>query len=119
MAKKRTKKVAPPPPRKKRPRAQALPGMEHKVIPALEDAIAEWGDARDQRMELSETEKTSKQRVIAQMQAHGLMKYQSTVGVVERTHGDDDVKLRKSEPVDLDDDDAPDIDDVHLAAPRQ
>src|SRR5262249_8168157 len=59
----------------RRPKSQALPGMEDRAIKALEDIAHDYADIRDRRMALTTEESRLKQRALALMHQHQRSRY--------------------------------------------
>ncbi len=60
---------------KKGPRQQALPGMEDRVIQAIDDAALSYAEIRDERIGLSQQEGEAKKTLMGLMHAHKKTKY--------------------------------------------
>ena len=88
----------------KRAKAQALPGMEHRTIPALEQAGAEYAQIRDERMLLTAQEIQLKARVRGLMKKFDRKTYVSAAVEItlEPPDGEDTVKVKVRKPKDAD-----------------
>lgn len=64
-------------PKKRKPKQNALPGMEDKKIKELDQAVEEYKENRDERMAASEREVESKKKLMSLMKAHKLTSYKS------------------------------------------
>ena len=80
----------------KRAVVQALPGMEHRTIPALERAGVAYAEIRDERMALTARETALKRDVRTLMQQHQRTTYVSaTVEItLDPPSGEDKVKVK-------------------------
>lgn len=96
-------------PTRKRPKAQALPGMEDRKIPALEECGAEYAEIRDARMELTEREHALKTHVRVLMKKHNRTHYKSNQWDITLIPTEDDVKVKRVKDDELDTDDDEDI----------
>lgn len=111
MAKRKEKK---PTKARTRPRAkaQSLPGMTDRGIPALDECGEEYAEIRDQRMELTEREHALKTHIRTLMKKHNRTHYQNSEWEISLIPTEDDVKVKRLKPEDIDEaeDDAPDVD---------
>ncbi len=80
----------------KRPKAQALPGMEYRTIKELEDAGADYADIRDRRIALNTEEASLKKKVKNLMHKHEKTTYESATIVIEiePPDGEESVKVK-------------------------
>ncbi len=73
--KKRSHKKKEPPKIKRKPKQQALPGMEDRGIKKLENLAENYVDVRDQRMELTRQESQMSADLLALMKKHDKTEY--------------------------------------------
>lgn len=80
----------------KKPKAQALPGMEHRTIKELEDAGADYANIRDRRIALNKEEADLKKKVKNLMHKHDKTTYDSATILIEiePPDGEESVKVR-------------------------
>lgn len=88
--------------KKRKPRAQDLPGMEERAIGAIETKAEEYIELRDERIALNKQEVVAKDALKKVMAKHGKTTYRRNLGdeVLEIivTPGKDDVKVNKKAP---------------------
>lgn len=96
---------------RKRPRKQALPGMEDMRIRELDQAGEDYADIRDRRMELSREEHALKERLKRAMHKHGKKTYKHDGISIELVATEEDVKvrIRKADQSATDDDPDEDV----------
>lgn len=77
-------------------KAVALPGLEHRTIPALEAAGVEYAAIRDERMALTERETALKSQVRTLMKKYQRTTYVSAAVEItlEPPDGEDKVKVK-------------------------
>lgn len=82
----------------KRPKDQALPGMEDHAIKPLEDVAASYADIRDQRMELTREEHDLKELAKRLMRQYGKTIYRHNGVEIRIVAGEEDVKVKIKKP---------------------
>ena len=97
---------AKPKAKKKRVKQGYLPDMAPPSIPEIEAAADEYVEARDTRMAAMEPEKEAKERLKELMKKHNQTQYEYDSRIVT-LNGEPDVKVKKkkSEEIDIDDED--------------
>jgi hypothetical protein len=100
MAKKRTKDKAHVAARGRKPKSQALPGMEDHAIKALEDVAESYAEIRDQRMELTQREHELKSNALKLMHRYDKTIYRHNGVEITVVVGEEDVKVRVKKPGD-------------------
>jgi phosphate starvation-inducible protein PhoH len=78
----------------RRPKLQALPGLEDHAIKPLEDAAELYAEIRDQRMELTQREHELKINALKLMHQYKKTIYRHNGVEITLVHGEDDVRVR-------------------------
>lgn len=93
----------------KKPKPEALPGMEDHAIRPLEQLAQEYAEIRDRRMELTQQEHALKLSAVKLMHKYEKTIYSHGGVTITLVQGDEDVKVRvKKADDDADDDGARD-----------
>jgi hypothetical protein len=100
MAKKQTKDKAHVAARGRKPKSQALPGLEDHAIKPLEDVAEKYAEIRDQRMELTQSEHELKALALKLMAKYDKTIYRHNGVEITVVPGEDDVKVRVKKPGD-------------------
>jgi hypothetical protein len=93
MAKKAAEKK-PAAKRSRRPRTQALPGLEDRTIAPLEALATDVAEIREERAELAQRELAIRQKALVVMKQLGKTVYRHNGIEIEIVHGEDAVKMR-------------------------
>lgn len=90
-------KKTPPPrkPRPKRPKQPFFEGMEPPSFPPLDDAIEQYVEARDARMEALKEEVLAKAALITLMKDLGQVAYTTPDGYTATLESTSDLKVRR------------------------
>jgi hypothetical protein len=88
--------------RGRKPKSQALPGLEDHAIKPLEDVAESYAEIRDARMELTQREHETKSLALKLMAKYGKTIYRHNGVEIVVVPGEDDVKVRVKKPGDDD-----------------
>jgi hypothetical protein len=86
--------------RGRKPKSQALPGLEDHAIKPLEDVAESYAEIRDARMELTQREHETKSLALKLMAKYGKTIYRHNGVEIVVVPGEDDVKVRVKKPGD-------------------
>lgn len=78
----------------KKPKQDALPGLENRKIKALQDAAMDYADIRDQRVALTAQEVELKQKLIDLMHKHERETYTYQGVTITLIHEEESVKVK-------------------------
>lgn len=87
----------------RRPRSQALPGLENRALRPLERIATAYADLRDRRMELTREEVELKHKALTLMKKFGKSTYKRDGIEIEVVAGEEKIRVRvakDAEPAD-------------------